>query len=113
MSATDVVTMTGGASWTILDTVGANHAAIPGHFPGHPVVPGVVLLERVIRAVARSYPDAAITRIEHVKFLEVLRPDETFEIALSIDDDIVSFQCMKRAGAMLAVGKLLAEVDAG
>lgn len=96
----------------IRDTVGASHAAIPGHFPDHPVVPAVVLLERVIRAVARSCPDVAITRIAHVKFLEVLRPGDTFEIALSIDDDIVSFRCVKDTGSLFATGKLRAEVNA-
>ena len=105
------MTMTGAGRWTIRDTVGASHAAIPGHFPGHPVVPAVVLLERVSRAVARACPAAAITRIEHVKFLEVLRPGEPFEIVLSIDKDIVSFQCVKGAGSVFAAGKLRAEVN--
>jgi 3-hydroxyacyl-[acyl-carrier-protein] dehydratase len=107
-----MMTVTGGARCAIRDTVGASHAAIPGHFPGHPVVPAVVLLERVSRAVAQSYAGAAITRIEHVKFLEVLRPGEPFEIVLSIDDDVVSFQCVKDTGSLFAAGRLRAEVNA-
>lgn len=101
-----------GARWAIRETVGASHAAIPGHFPGYPVVPAVVLLDRVSRAVAHSHPDAVITRIEHVKFLEVLRPGEAFDIVLSADDDVFSFQCVNATGSLFAIGKLRAEVNA-
>lgn len=97
------------SSYVIRDAVDADHPAIPGHFPGHPVVPAVVLLDRVGRAVRRSHPDAAITRIEHVKFLNVLSPGEAFDIVLSVDDDVVSFQCLSDAGSLFAVGKLRAE----
>lgn len=107
-----VTTMMGEAGWTIHDTVGASHAAIPGHFPNHPVVPAVVILERVSCAAARAYRDATITHIEHVKFLQVLRPGETFEIVVSVDDSVVSFQCVSSAGSVFAVGKLRAEVKA-
>ena len=104
--------MTREARCVIRDSISANHAAIPGHFPGHPVVPAVVVLDRVSRAVARVYPHAHIARIEHVKFLAVLRPGEAFAIELSVDDDSFSFQCVSDAGLRFAVGSFRAEVNA-
>ena len=32
-------------------TIPDDHPSLPGHFPGHPVVPGVVLLDRVLQAI--------------------------------------------------------------
>ena len=35
-------------------TVAADHPAFDGHFPGHPVLPGVVLLAEVLAGVERT-----------------------------------------------------------
>jgi len=32
-------------------TIPADHPSLPGHFPGNPVVPGVLVLDRVLDAV--------------------------------------------------------------
>lgn len=59
----------------------ASHPALPGHFPGHPVVPGVVLLEAVIRALPRHAGCATrVTGFPAVKFLAPLLPQCAFEI---------------------------------
>ena len=31
--------------------VAPDHPSLPGHFPGRPLVPGVVLLDRVLEAI--------------------------------------------------------------
>jgi 3-hydroxymyristoyl/3-hydroxydecanoyl-(acyl carrier protein) dehydratase len=52
----------------------ADHPCLPGHFPGEPVVPGVVMLEAVLAAMA---VDAAQPRaLAWVKFLRPLLPGQ-------------------------------------
>lgn len=58
--------------------ISADHPAFAGHFPGTPIVPGVVLLDEVMHAIA---VDTGLTatawQISAVKFLSPLKPDET------------------------------------
>jgi len=42
------------------------HPALPGHFPGNPIVPGVVLLDRVAAALEKN--GSRLARIGVVKF---------------------------------------------
>ncbi len=59
----------------------ASHPALPGHFPGDPIVPGVVLLERVVAAVERAFA-ANVAGLPQVKFLRPLRAEETAELRI-------------------------------
>jgi len=54
-----------------------DHPAFAGHFPGTPIVPGVVLLDEVIHAIALDTGLAATAwQISAVKFLSPLTPNE-------------------------------------
>lgn len=63
-------------------TIPADHPALPGHFPGHPVVPGVVLLDHAIRAIgtALNRPLHA-WRLGSAKFLSPVAPGEPLDLA--------------------------------
>jgi 3-hydroxyacyl-[acyl-carrier-protein] dehydratase len=62
----------------------ASHPALPGHFPGHPVVPGVVLLEAVLAALPQHMGTApCVTGFPVVKFLAPLLPEQEFEVVFS------------------------------
>jgi 3-hydroxymyristoyl/3-hydroxydecanoyl-(acyl carrier protein) dehydratase len=67
-----------------------------GHFPGDPLVPGVVILERVIEEISRraGAPQWA-ERLEAVKFLAPLRPGDELSIDLesAADATTVRFEC--------------------
>lgn len=59
----------------------ADHPAIAGHFPGVPIVPGVVLLDEVMHAVVADTGLTAMAwQISSVKFLSPLKPNEAVVI---------------------------------
>ncbi|MFK3648104.1 hypothetical protein ACI2IY_06645 [Lysobacter enzymogenes] len=62
--------------------IAADHPCLPGHFPGRPLVPGVVLLERVLDALRAQYGEPAGLRLPQAKFLQPLLPGETAQIEL-------------------------------
>lgn len=56
----------------------ADHPALPGHFPGRPIVPGVLLLDAVLRAAgAVGEPPRRILR---AKFSAPVEPGAEVEI---------------------------------
>ena len=66
------------AEWT----VPADHPAFAGHFPGRPIVPGVVLLDQAL-LLAGQLPQAARWSIVQAKFLRPVGPGETLVFTLS------------------------------
>ncbi len=60
----------------------ADHPALPGHFPGHPIVPGVVLLDRAIDAIGTALNRPFATwKLSSAKFLSPAAPGETLDLA--------------------------------
>jgi 3-hydroxyacyl-[acyl-carrier-protein] dehydratase len=57
--------------------ISPDHPALAGHFPGNPIVPGVLLLAAVMKMAG-----SGCTRLPSVKFHAPLRPGEEFEIRL-------------------------------
>jgi len=57
-------------------TIPADHPSLPGHFPGRPLVPGVVVLERVVEAIEAMHGPLRPLRLPQVKFLQPLLPGE-------------------------------------
>lgn len=61
----------------------ADHPALPGHFPGSPIVPGVVLITEVLRAArALINPPPAVRGFPNIKFLAPVLPEEPLWILL-------------------------------
>ena len=70
--------------------IDASHPSLPGHFPGRPVVPGVVLLDRIAAAVETEW-NARIAKLPQVKFLRPLLPGEDAELVIERESEIPRF----------------------
>jgi 3-hydroxyacyl-[acyl-carrier-protein] dehydratase len=64
--------------------VAADHPALPGHFPGAPVVPGVVLLDCVVAVVQRVWR-MQVSGLPQVKFLRPLPPGQPVQLTIECD----------------------------
>ena len=64
--------------------IAADHPAFAGHFPGSPVVPGVVLLDEAMFAIAAA-TGYVHNRIAWAKFLQPVRPGQALIVALNIE----------------------------
>lgn len=77
-----------------------SHPSLAGHFPDHPVMPGVVLLEQVIQTCKSWAPDCRIVGLQSVKFHRPIRPGDSFDIELQRDSaQKIRFRCV--AGDLL------------
>jgi len=76
--------------------VPADHPSLPGHFPGNPIVPGVWLLDQVLRT-AESWLGRAIhiRGVPQVKFVQPLRPEESARISLTLNAETLKFTVQK------------------
>ena len=57
-------------------SIAADHPCLPGHFPGRPLVPGVLILDNVLTAIEAMQGPLGQLRLPQVKFLQPLLPDE-------------------------------------
>jgi 3-hydroxyacyl-[acyl-carrier-protein] dehydratase len=73
--------------------VEAKHPSLPGHFPGRPIVPGVVLLNRVItRAETWLGQPVSIAGLQHAKFTQPLLPGEEATLSLTLTGTALKFE---------------------
>jgi 3-hydroxymyristoyl/3-hydroxydecanoyl-(acyl carrier protein) dehydratase len=86
--------------------IDAGHPALPGHFPGHPIVPGVVLLDRVVEAIEATHGPLAAMRLPQVKFLQPLLSGEPARIELDGAAPRWKFRVL-RGDTVLASGEVV------
>jgi 3-hydroxymyristoyl/3-hydroxydecanoyl-(acyl carrier protein) dehydratase len=71
-----------------------DHPSLPGHFPGRPIMPGVVVLDCAMAVLLRDRPAARLAGFDEVKFVAPVSPGA--EVCVACDDsatDRLTFTC--------------------
>ena len=89
-----------------------DHPAFAGHFPGQPILPGVVLLDGALRAARERLPAVRAWGIPQAKFLQPVRPGDALKLCLSeLPSGALAF-VFERDGQAVASGQLRAVASA-
>lgn len=96
------------ASFRVPLCIPPSHPSLPGHFPGRPIVPGVVILDAVQQAIEAEAGLLPPLRLPQVKFVQPLLPDEQAEIVIeSAAPGRWRFRVL-RGDSLLASGEMVA-----
>lgn len=91
-------------------TIAAEHPALAGHFPGAPILPAVLLLDEIVRALdtdGSSVPGGR-WQISSAKFVQPVRPGETLTFGHErLSNGSIRFS-VSRGGQRVAHGILVA-----
>lgn len=102
------------ATHTATLCISHTHPSLPGHFPGQPIVPGVVLLDRVL-STAQTWlgRPVQLQTLQQAKFITPLLPDEEAQMQLRLQGSELRFTITRsgtrsgtRGGEMIAQGLL-------
>ncbi len=102
----DEATKTGEKTCTGKKTIVGDEWFLDGHFPGHPVVPGVILCEIMAQASAVIVSGVSqdclpfFTGIEKAKFRRQVQPGDTLEIECELIDIKRNFYFVKGKGSV-------------
>jgi 3-hydroxyacyl-[acyl-carrier-protein] dehydratase len=72
-------------------TLESDHPVFAGHFPGRPIVPGVLLLDRTQRAV-ESATGLVLTGLPAAKFFSPATPGDRLELEYAVAGAAVRFE---------------------
>jgi 3-hydroxyacyl-[acyl-carrier-protein] dehydratase len=73
--------------------IAADHPAFAGHFPGMPIVPGVVLLDEALYAIGIALSrDLSACQVSTVKFLSPVHPGDAIQLNFdALDNGTIKF----------------------
>lgn len=93
-------------------TVPARHPSFVDHFPGHPIVPGALLIQWLCQRVEARLAGRQVTGVKSMKFLATLSPGDA--CSLSLDVQTSTGHCklrLQRDGELVCQGVLLFDGD--
>jgi 3-hydroxyacyl-[acyl-carrier-protein] dehydratase len=80
-----------------------DHATAAGHFPGNPILPGALLLDTVLHAIAGNSAAAHICTVRAAKFLRPVRPGDRLRHEWEHRGGETQFRCTLLNGEILAM----------
>lgn len=105
-----------------LRTISGDEPQFQGHYPGNPIMPGVLLCEAVFQAAAvymakklkmaasdTSILTPVLARIQDARFKQMVKPGDEIEITVTYKEPMGRFHFMK--GAIRKAGKVAATVE--
>ena len=109
---------TGDTKFNIRILVNANHEVFKGHFPGNPVMPGVLQIEALaqtggilcINAMPKGEYDTYFLKIDNCKFKQMVKPGDTMLLKMELTSPIRRGICEMR-GTVYVGGKVVTEAD--
>ena len=98
-------------------TIRANEFFLQGHYPGHPIVPGVILCECAMQAGAILLSEQikdetgipVATRLNNVKFKKMVKPGDTIEVQARLREHLSDAFFLD--GKVMVDGKLAARLE--
>lgn len=96
----------------VVFSISSKHPSLEGHFPGHPVVPAVVLLNEIESQLKQQYPSYHLSELTQAKFMQLVLPEQrihlTTDMVAADDAEIrVKFTLMNQASQLCAKGSFL------
>ncbi len=95
-----------------------DHPSLEGHFPGNPIVPGVVILDEVASIILQQNSGFKVTGFSSVKFLQPLVAEQ--QVSVQIEDKVVASTghskikfSMYDSGELMAQGEIKLEEQDG
>ena len=81
----------------------ADHPVFSGHFPGHPIVPGVLLLDWA-QAAIETHLGQRIQALAEAKFHSPATPADVLELDFEVSASVVRFE-IRSAACRIASGR--------
>lgn len=92
-------------------TISTLHPSLAGHFPGNPIVPGVVVLDEVVGALKKQ-ETMNIIGFSQVKFVQPLLPEQLCHVEFEASDKSsnIKFTCRVN-DVVISRGSIIVETN--
>ncbi|CAC9600211.1 hypothetical protein [uncultured Gammaproteobacteria bacterium] len=86
--------------------VNNEHPSLPGHFPNNPIVPGAIIIEKVIQKLSELETPKEVTTLLAIKFIKPILPNQKVAVLCkNISPTLLSFEC-STDGKVSVLGRL-------